>query len=79
MSQSYQHPVSSRAGVDGIGNAEPAPDDPDRDADTIPGLELLIAHLCRMAGDQTRSRQYKRRTNTWSTGFRCHQRRGTLS
>lgn len=79
MSQSYQHPVPDRIEVDEIVVGGSPSKNQDDDTDALPGLELLIARLSRIAGDQMRSRQYKRRSNLAGSGFRRHQRRGAVS
>lgn len=74
MPYTYHHPLLGRTDVDEIlDNEAGEPSDTELEAAE---LKFLIARLNRIAADQVRSRQYRRRSNIGGGGFRRHQRRG---
>ena len=77
MSYTY-HPLLGRTDIDeGVLNNEAGePSDAELEAAE---LKFLTARLNRIAADQVRSRQYRRRSNIGGGGFRRNQRGGATS
>jgi hypothetical protein len=75
MAYNYHHHLLGRTDMDEatLDNGAGEPSDTELEAAE---LKFLTARLNRIAADQVRSRQYRRRSNIGGGGFRRNQRRG---
>jgi hypothetical protein len=78
MSLNNHHPLLDRTNIDDANLEHVEGEQSHADGETAV-LEFLIARLKRIAADQVRSRQYRRRSHIAGPGFRRCQRRGPTS